>query len=483
MFLYSVKNEVVLDAKAFFDWNSRVASLWYLTYPLPTIGCVLPHYQANMQRHFNSIDKRYAPSDHRTSLPYFYSTYFAGETRKDKVVKEQINAACQTKLASVNKRIRNVPARDSIAIVTSKWWPNTAVYKSCFPLIDRLRDRYRMTLIHTGQSPVSDLAKEYFDRVETVKFQHKEDKSYELTTSTIMENDFQLAYFLDIGMTDESVWLSNLRLAPIQVTGHGHPVSTFGSEIDYFVMGEETDKLEDLDKNYSETPIVLPGLGCAPVWPMYKRQNLTRKQDHVLANCVWGPDKYNHTAIRMLQEIASKAEKIHFNIFASRGVHRYNAFLPFKAEMQHLFPGCATIQAEKEYMEYMEESEYGDFAINSWPFGGYNTIIEALYLGKPVVTLEGDRFYNMAASALLRRVGLENLITTTAPEFIELCARMANDPDYLAEQTEKLAAVDLGKALFETDEPIYFEAAMEHIIENHETIQAAGGPVFARGLV
>jgi hypothetical protein len=185
----------------------------------------------------------------------------------------------------------------------------------------------------------------------------------------------------------------------------------------------------------------------------------------------------------LLQEIAVKAEKIHFNIFASRGVHRYNAFLPFRAEMLSLLPGCITIQSEKEYMAYMEEAEYGDFSINSWPFGGYNTVVEALYLGKPVVTLEGDRFYNMAASAVLRRVGLDNLITRTAPEFIDLCARMANDADYLAEQKEKLAAVDLRKALFETDEPVYFEAAMEYIIENHETIQAAGGPVFAKGLV
>lgn len=131
----------------------------------------------------------------------------------------------------------------------------------------------------------------------------------------------------------------------------------------------------------------------------------------------------------------------------------------------------------------MEEAEYGDFAINSWPFGGYNTVVESLYLGKPVVTLEGDRFYNMAASALLRRVGLDNLITKSAPEFIDLCARMANDPDFLAAQQEKLASVDLKEALFTTDEPRYFEAAMEYIIENHETIQAAGGPVFARELV
>ena len=484
MFLYTVKNVTRLNPKLFYDFNARLASLWYFTYPLPTIGCVFPHYQGNMRRHFEAIDERFEPSDHRTSLLYFYCTYFVGESRHDQQIKAHINKVCQQKLASVNAAVVNKPDRKSIAVVTSKWWPNTAVYKSCFPLIDRFRQQgYRMTLVHTGSNDISEMAKDYFDRVEVVKFQKKPDKSFELTTKEIMTNDFQLAYFTDIGMTDESVWLSNLRLAPIQVTGHGHPVSTFGGLIDYFVMGDETDKLEDLDKNYSETPIVLPGLGCTPVWPAYKRRNLSRDTDCVLANCVWGPDKYNYDAMRLLQEMANKSDKLHFNIFASRGVHRYNAFLPFQNEIRELLRDRATLQSRLEYMAYMEEAEYGDFAINSWPFGGYNTVIEALYLGKPVVTLEGDRFYNMAASALLRRVGLDNLITHSAPEFIDLCARMANDPDYLAEQKEKLAAVDLRKALFETDEPLYFERAMEYIIENHDAIQTAGRPVFAKELV
>jgi starch synthase len=39
---------------------------------------------------------------------------------------------------------------------------------------------------------------------------------------------------LDIGMNVESRFLSNLRLAPAQVTTNSHPVSTFGSKIDFF---------------------------------------------------------------------------------------------------------------------------------------------------------------------------------------------------------------------------------------------------------
>jgi hypothetical protein len=481
LFLYGVKNTVRIDGKMFFDRDPSLASLWYFTYPLAPVGCLLPHYQANMRDHFENIDHRFTPFDFRVTTPYFYCTYFAGEGRHDRKVKELINVGCRRNLAGVEAKIKNKPARDSIAIVTSKWSSHTAVYKSCFPFLDRFRSRYRMTLVHTGPYSVPSLARDYFDEVHEVRFVKTGRGTHELTTDPIMENDFQLMYYADIGMTDESIWLSNLRLAPIQVTSYGHPVSTFGSEIDYFVVGEETEVLDDLDKNYSETPIVLPGLGCVPVWPGYKRKYPEKKTEKVVANCVWGPDKYNYTMIRMLQEIFRLTNRVEYAIFASRGVNRYNAFLTFAAELNQHVGKFATLHSDKEYMDYMEEAECGDFTINSWPFGGYNTVVESLYLGKPVVTLEGDRFYNLAASALLRRVGLENLIARTAPEFIELCAKMASDPVYLAEQKARLAEVDLRKALFDTDEPLYFEKMMEYIIDNHGQLDKK--PLIARELV
>jgi hypothetical protein len=471
-----------IETKVLFDHDPTLASLWYFTYPLAPVGCVLPQYQVNMRRHFQDIDDRFRPFDHRVTLPYFYCTYFAGEDRTDRRVKEIVNAGCQEFLAKQQVNIVNKPDRKSIAIVTSKWSPHTAVYKSCFPFIDRFKQQgYRMTLLHTGPYAVPEHAKDYFDTIHKMQFQKDATGVHELPVSLVAENDFQLIYYADIGMTDESVWLSNLRLAPIQVTSYGHPVSTFGSKIDYFVVGEETEKIEDLDKNYSETPIVLPGLGCVPVWPSFERKYPEKKTDKVVVNCVWGPDKYNYTMMRVMQELRRRAPEVHFAIFASRGVNRYNAFIPFANEIHQQVGEFATLHSDKEYMEYMEEAEYADFTLNSWPFGGYNTVVESLYLGKPVVTLEGDRFYNLAASALLRRVGLDSLIAHDGAEFIDLATRMVNDADFLAEQKAKLAEVDLRKAIFDTDEPDYFEAAMEYIIDNHGTLNKE--PIFARELL
>jgi hypothetical protein len=482
LFLYTVRNYTELDSTKFFEMQPALTSLWYFTYPLATVGCVLPHQQSNMRRHFETLNPVYAPSDHRVAVPYFASTYFAGQDRKDRPMKEIINTNCKKWLKEAGIKVENTPARDSVLIVTSKWFDNSAVYKSYFPFIDRFRKNYRMTLLQTGLHEPAKLATDYFDVVHTARLSHKGSNINELSLKSVTQSDFQLAFFPDIGMTDESVWLSNLRLAPIQVTGYGHPVSTFGSEIDYFVVGAEVEDLDSLSKNYSETPIVLPGLGCVPTWPTYKPKHPEKKTDKIVANCVWGPDKYNYTMMRMMQEMSERAPSLNYAIFASRGVHRYNAFLPFATELSQQLGNTGILHADKEYMEYMEEAEHGDFAINSYPFGGYNTVVEALFLGKPVVTLEGDRFYNLAASALLRRVGLDDLITTTAPQFIDVCARLANNSDFLAEQKAKLASVDLKEAIFDTDEPAYFEQMMEYIIDNHEQLKGSKKPIYARDL-
>ena len=60
----------------------------------------------------------------------------------------------------------------------------------------------------------------------------------------------------------------------------------------------------------------------------------------------------------------------------------------------------------------MQKMETGDLSADSYPFGGYNTIVDSLFLGKPVVTWEGTKLYNRAAAALLLRLGLADFIST-----------------------------------------------------------------------
>ncbi len=469
LFLYTARNSIHIPVKQLFDTNVRYASMWYFTYILPTIGRITPSAHTNLQRHIRDMDDRYTLSDHRLTPLYFASTYLNDEDGADKRVKEILNREAQKITARI--KVTNTPRRDSIALVTAKWFENSAVYKSSAPLIERLRERYKLTLIHVGDKRPKTLITGMFDKVHYLQF----DKQGVLKTDPIEGNDFQLAYFSDIGMNDESVWLSNFRWAPIQVTSYGHPVSTFGGKIDYFIAGSDSEVHEDLRANYSERVVLIPGIGAHPTWPNYKATFPEKRSKKMIVNCVWGPDKYTWPMMQFLQNIAEESHHpVEFQFFCSKGVHRYQGFLPFKAEVKALLTDMARVHADKEYFEYMEEAEYADFALNSWPFGGYNTVVEALYLHKPVVTLEGKKFYNKAGACLLRKVGFGDLVAQTMDQFTELTLRMLNDPDFLREKQEHLRDINLQEILFATDEPAYFEKAIEYLIDNHNQLQSEG---------
>jgi hypothetical protein len=478
LFLYSSRNTVYVTVKQLFDINAQYASLWYFTYSLPSIGSVSPTVDSNVRRHITEMDDRYTLTDHRLTPLYFSCTYLNDEDGNDHRVKRILNR--EAAKISTQIKVKNTPKRDSIAIVTAKWFNNSAVYKSSYPLVERLKERYKLTLIHVGFRKPENMMTEIFDEVHDLQF----DKDGVLPTDQIEDNDFQLAYFPDVGMNDESIWLSNIRWAPIQVTSYGHPVSTFSPQMDYFIVGSDSEVHKDLKKNYSERAVVIPGIGAHPTWPNYKAKFPEKRSEKMIVNCVWGPDKYNYRMCQFLKEVEAKSTRpVEFQLFCSKGVHRYQAFLPFKSEVEQILPGIARIHADKEYYDYMEEAEYADFAINSWPFGGYNTVVESLYLHKPVVTMEGAKFYNKAGACLLRKVGLEDLIATDMDQFMDLTVRMLVDRDFLKEKQDRLCNLDLRKVLFDTDEPAYFEQAIEHLIDNRAKLQADGSrePIFIRG--
>ena len=114
----------------------------------------------------------------------------------------------------------------------------------------------------------------------------------------------------------------------------------------------------------------------------------------------------------------------------------------------------------------MENAEQHDFSLNSFPFGGYNTVVESLYLGLPMVTLDGGRFYNRAAGYLLNQIGMPELIASTPGEYVNIATELILDRAKLQQCRTALAEMDLKAKLFTLDGD-YFKQAVDHIIANH----------------
>jgi predicted O-linked N-acetylglucosamine transferase (SPINDLY family) len=73
-----------------------------------------------------------------------------------------------------------------------------------------------------------------------------------------------------------------------------------------------------------------------------------------------------------------------------------------------------------------------DVALDTYPFNGCMTTLEALWMGVPVVTLVGTRFVSRAGQSLLAQLGLETLATRSPDEYVTKAVALASQLKSLA---------------------------------------------------
>ena len=87
------------------------------------------------------------------------------------------------------------------------------------------------------------------------------------TVAWVQRQGYSAVFYPSISMDRVTLWLSHMRLAPIQIASYGQPVSTYGSEVDYWLAGESVGPSHHLQ--YSERHVLLPGMGILHSFPQH----------------------------------------------------------------------------------------------------------------------------------------------------------------------------------------------------------------------
>ena len=69
-----------------------------------------------------------------------------------------------------------------------------------------------------------------------------------------------------------------------------------------------------------------------------------------------------------------------------------------------------------------------DIALDTFPYNGGTTTMEALWQGVPVLTFWGDRWASRISASLLREAGLGDYVTEDVEEYIARAIALAQDP-------------------------------------------------------
>lgn len=87
---------------------------------------------------------------------------------------------------------------------------------------------------------------------------------------------------------------------------------------------------------------------------------------------------------------------------------------------------------------YMRLIQQADVDLDPFPFNGHTTTCDSIWMGVPVVMLEGDTYASRFGGSVLANVGLEDLIARSVDEYVRIAVDLAGDLDRLTRLREEL---------------------------------------------
>jgi len=100
--------------------------------------------------------------------------------------------------------------------------------------------------------------------------------------------------------------------------------------------------------------------------------------------------------------------------------------------------------------EHLARYPLADLFLDTSPYGAHTTASDALWMGVPVLTLNGRAFATRVCSSLVRAAGLPELVCHTPQEYIDRAVALGKDKAALQTYREKLAAQRDSCDLFNT---------------------------------
>lgn len=303
-------------------------------------------------------------------------------------------------------------------------------------------DRSKFDLHLFQLSPNSDSQTQYARSVAT----SVEDRptNVEEWAGAIRASDLDVLIYPSVGMDPLTQQLAALRLAPLQATTWGHPETTGFATMDLYLSAELLEPPDAAD-NYSERLVRLPNLGVyveplAPPAAPLDLAALGLPDDEPLLLCPGTPFKYSPMFDDVWVKIAQGLRKRIFGksrgrlvFFRSRVAAMDRAL---EARLRAVFAHHGTdFDAQVSIIPTLSRPRYftlmrrSALLLDTLGFSGFNTAIQGIECGLPVLAFEGEFMRGRLASCLLRRLDLPGLVAKTPEQFIDMAIDLARSPD------------------------------------------------------
>jgi len=367
---------------------------------------------------------------------YMFCSYAQSPRRHE--IKRDINVLVRRKLAQLglsdlpapppsgvakakpNSKTKAKRRKKPLMLVVLEWFGGAhSIYRTHSRTLEAARKHFEVVAFGFGYA-IDDIGRAVFDRFIELKEPEYIGECLRTIREFAEREKPDVLYMPSVGMFVMTIFMSNLRVAPLQIAGLGHPATTHSDKIDYVSVEEDylgdpacfSERIMKLPKDGQPyrpsvalpaiVPAVVPAVVPAGVPAVVRPLGPARATLQVVITA--SAMKLNPAFLDACREIGARATTpVEFHFMS--GVHPGLPLDHMREVIGRALPG-SVVHGFHQYPGYMERVNGCDLFLSPFPFGNTNGIVDALTLGLPGVCMRGREVFERIDSALFQRVGM-----------------------------------------------------------------------------
>ncbi len=241
----------------------------------------------------------------------------------------------------------------------------------------------------------------------------------------IGEDQIDILVDLSMHTAGNRLPLISRKPAPIQVSWLGYPGTTGIEAIDYHLTDFHLSPPEEFDGHYSEKLIRLAeSYWCFdPLASEPEPNSLPMDANRfVTFGCLNNFSKINRNVLDCWGRLMREVPNSRLLLLAGPGSHRQRAIEALGVEPQRV-EFCGFVPRE----EYLRLYHRIDIALDTFPYNGHTTTLDALWMGAPLVSLCGQLAVGRAGLSQLSVLGLGDLVAESVEEYVAVATSLTSE--------------------------------------------------------
>lgn len=248
--------------------------------------------------------------------------------------------------------------------------------------------------------------------------------------------------------------INALRPAPVIVNWLGYP-GTLGEPLlaDYIIADKVITPVTHAD-DYSEVLALMPNCYQPNDTKKIIAQQPTRAMvglaQHAFVFCSFNQTvKYNAETFNLWCQLLSQHPTSQLWLLdpANESAKQH---LQAEAKLRGIAPNRLIFAPIESAANHYARLSLADLALDTFPFNSHTTASDALWMGVPLITKEGELFASRVAASILTAFGLPELITHSDEEYLALANKLITDKEYYQHIKQRTMALRYESTLFDS---------------------------------